>query len=103
MKPRSHPSLRKHPMPSRAIQAAPDALASDAVAEVLELHDDAPDGLATVDEESRREMIATAAYHIAEQRGFQPGHELNDWLAAEAAIDAMLLRALVPRQRSLVT
>jgi hypothetical protein len=31
--------------------------------------------------------VALAAYFIAERRGFEPGHELDDWLAAEAEID----------------
>ena len=31
--------------------------------------------------------IALAAYFIAEKRGFEPGHELEDWLAAEAEIE----------------
>lgn len=31
----------------------------------------------------RREMIATAAYFRAERRGFEPGHELEDWYTAE--------------------
>lgn len=31
-------------------------------------------------------MIATAAYYIAEQRNFEPGHELEDWFAAERQI-----------------
>jgi hypothetical protein len=35
----------------------------------------------------REAMIARAAYFRAEQRGFAPGHELEDWLAAEAEID----------------
>ncbi|HEV8332741.1 MAG TPA: DUF2934 domain-containing protein [Steroidobacteraceae bacterium] len=30
--------------------------------------------------------VALAAYFIAEKRGFEPGHELEDWLAAEAEI-----------------
>jgi hypothetical protein len=30
--------------------------------------------------------ISLAAYFIAEKRGFAPGHELDDWLAAEAQI-----------------
>ena len=30
--------------------------------------------------------IALAAYFIAEKRGFEPGHELDDWLAAEAEL-----------------
>ena len=33
-------------------------------------------------------MIATAAYFCAEQRSFEPGHELEDWLAAEQQIKA---------------
>ncbi|HEY0942614.1 MAG TPA: DUF2934 domain-containing protein [Steroidobacter sp.] len=34
----------------------------------------------------RHEMIATAAYFRAQQRGFEPGHELEDWLAAESEV-----------------
>jgi hypothetical protein len=40
--------------------------------------------------ERRRAMIAEAAYLLAERRGFLPGHELQDWLAAEAEIDLQL-------------
>jgi hypothetical protein len=40
----------------------------------------------------RQAMIATAAYFRAETRGFEPGHELEDWLAAEAEVTN--LRAL---------
>ena len=35
---------------------------------------------------ARRRMIAEAAYYRAQQRGFQPGYELEDWLAAENEI-----------------
>jgi len=35
-------------------------------------------------------MIAEAAYYNAEHRGFKPGGELDDWLAAEEQVDAML-------------
>ena len=34
----------------------------------------------------RHAMIAEAAYYCAERRGFAPGHELEDWLRAEAEI-----------------
>lgn len=44
----------------------------------------------TVSEESRRAMIAEAAYLRAERRGFAPGNEEEDWLAAEAEVDALL-------------
>jgi len=35
-------------------------------------------------------MIQDAAYYRAEKRGFAPGHEHEDWLAAEREIDAWL-------------
>ncbi|HEY8507133.1 MAG TPA: DUF2934 domain-containing protein [Steroidobacteraceae bacterium] len=31
-----------------------------------------------------------AAYFRAERRGFAPGHELDDWLAAEREIDQLI-------------
>jgi hypothetical protein len=34
-------------------------------------------------------MIATAAYFLAEERGFAPGHELEDWLEAERRIKVL--------------
>lgn len=40
--------------------------------------------------EDRYRMIAEAAYYRAEERGFMPGNEIADWLAAEADIDALL-------------
>lgn len=36
----------------------------------------------------RHARIAEAAYRRAEQRGFAPGYELEDWLAAEREVDA---------------
>jgi Protein of unknown function (DUF2934) len=36
---------------------------------------------------SRGALIAELAYFRAMDRGFQPGHELEDWLAAEAEVD----------------
>jgi len=32
--------------------------------------------------------ISEAAYRLAQERGFAPGAELQDWLAAEREIDA---------------
>jgi hypothetical protein len=40
--------------------------------------------------ETRREMIAERAYLRAEKRGFAPGKETEDWLAAEVEIDLLL-------------
>jgi hypothetical protein len=36
----------------------------------------------------RETRIAVAAYRRAESRGFEPGYELDDWLAAEREVDA---------------
>jgi hypothetical protein len=36
---------------------------------------------------SRQERIAEIAYYRALARGFEPGHELEDWLVAEAEIN----------------
>ena len=40
--------------------------------------------------EDRQRLIAENAYFRAEQRGFTPGRELEDWLAAEVEVDQLL-------------
>ena len=45
---------------------------------------------AAVSADDRRAMIAEAAYLRSERRGFAPGHETEDWLAAEIEVDALL-------------
>jgi hypothetical protein len=42
--------------------------------------------IASSEDEWRRATIAEAAYLRAEQRHFEPGHDLEDWLAAESAL-----------------
>jgi hypothetical protein len=44
-------------------------------------------GSVPIDSESRRAMIAERAYYLAEQRRFEPGHELDDWLLAEREVE----------------
>lgn len=39
-----------------------------------------------IDVEALRAMIVEAAYLKAENRGFAPGHEMEDWLEAEKEI-----------------
>ena len=51
----------------------------------------------TVSAERRHSMIARAAYYFSERRGFAPGHELDDWLAAESQIDVAAGRCEAPR------
>jgi hypothetical protein len=40
----------------------------------------------------RHELVSVAAYFRAEARGFAPGHEAEDWLAAEQEINEMIVR-----------
>ena len=44
----------------------------------------------TVTREERHEMVAVAAYFLAERRDFSPGQEVEDWWEAAAVIDQML-------------
>jgi hypothetical protein len=43
-----------------------------------------------IDPQRRRALIAEAAYFRAERRGFAPGYEADDWLAAEVEVDTAL-------------
>ena len=45
---------------------------------------------------AREAMIAEGAYHRSAHRGFEPGHEVDDWLAAESEIDGALARGDLP-------
>jgi hypothetical protein len=44
-------------------------------------------GTASEESLTREQRIALAAYRRAEQRGFAPGGEMEDWLSAEREID----------------
>lgn len=46
------------------------------------------DHVPTADAGTREQRIAVSAYLRAAQRGFAPGHELEDWLAAERELEA---------------
>ena len=35
----------------------------------------------------RCKMISEAAYYLAQHRGFEPGHEMEEWLLAESQIN----------------
>ncbi len=50
--------------------------------------------------EERRKLIEEAAYYRAQQRHFLAGHELDDWLAAEAEVDRRLALAAPDKQRA---
>jgi hypothetical protein len=58
------------------VNPAPAAVVADAVPHATQ----SPFG-------NRQFTIAERAYLRAEQRGFEPGHEIEDWLAAEVETD----------------
>jgi hypothetical protein len=62
------------------VSTNPASLARDSAPPDVEPNRDTP--------EERHQKIAQRAYLRAEQRGFEPGNELNDWLAAEQEVDA---------------
>ena len=51
---------------------------------------------AFIDPDRRHRWTAEAAYFYAQQRGFEPGSELDDWLAAEAQVEAALALGTLP-------
>ena len=53
--------------------------------------------------EQRAALIAEAAFFRAEKRGFAPGHEVEDWLAAESEVDAKLMHAVQSGPRAQIT
>lgn len=44
------------------------------------------DARADISPDELRKLISEAAYYRAKQRGFTPGHEVEDWVQAEAEV-----------------
>ncbi len=49
----------------------------------------------SIDPDVRRQLVAAEAYFRAERRGFAAGNELEDWVAAEMAVDTRLQQSQV--------
>jgi hypothetical protein len=47
-----------------------------------------------ITDDATRKRIAEVAYFRAKERGFSPGYELEDWLAAEAQVRKSAERSL---------
>jgi len=47
-------------------------------------------------------MIAEAAYHLAEKRGFAGDHSLEDWLAAEQQVRHLISAGQAPHRSTVV-
>jgi Protein of unknown function (DUF2934) len=71
----------------KSATAAPELTDSSVIA-VLESKQSLTSVAANIDPDTRRRLVAAEAYFRAERRGFAAGHELEDWVAAEAAVDS---------------
>lgn len=80
----------KGPRPRKRPEKTPQkpAPASDAASSA---EDSGPVCVISMTAIDRDSMISMAAYYRAERRNFEPGRELEDWLAAESEIDALLM------------
>jgi hypothetical protein len=88
---------------ARALKAAQGSSTLNAAQGVAEPQSHVPAFLLAsqpnlADQKAREELIAEAAYLRAASRGFEPGHELEDWLAAEKMVDASMTRELPPKK-----
>lgn len=70
-KSRKKRAVREQPGPAESVQTAPST--------------------SSVADAARQQMISEAAYYRAQRRGFAPGREIDDWLAAEAEITGYFL------------
>jgi DUF2934 family protein len=80
--------------PAGAAAAVPPPNALPAKAPAAKARSRKPKAAATGrshNDEDRQASIARAAYLRSQSRGFQPGFELEDWLAAEAEVDQRLV------------
>jgi hypothetical protein len=71
-------------------KAVASELTGSAVRVVLESTESGSARLTAIDPEDRRQLVAAEAYFLAERRGFAAGNEVEDWVAAEAAVDSRL-------------
>ena len=78
----------------KAATTAPE-LADSAVMAVLESAQSAAARGASIDLDARRQLVAAEAYFLAERRGFEAGHELEDWIAAEEMVESRLQQTRV--------
>jgi hypothetical protein len=80
-------SRGKNTTKQKAATAAPE-LTDGAVMVVLESTQSAAAPGANIDLDARRQLVAAEAYFLAERRGFESGHELEDWIAAEELVES---------------
>jgi hypothetical protein len=80
---------------SNADEAAPETLVPD----IVRTHLTQEPAESQSPEIERARLVAERAYEIAEQRGFAPGAELDDWLQAEREYEAKLREQTRPEDQ----
>ncbi len=76
--------------PRRIKRASRKTAPEDALVETPE--DPAAEETPAFREDARRHaLISEHAYYLAEEREFEPGHELDDWLSAEKEVEQALV------------
>jgi len=86
-----HTTSSRHPHGKSAVPPAAPPAASATPGIIAQMASQISTGR-LVDPEAKWLMIAEAAYYRAEERGFEPGHDLEDWLEAEALIEGSMYR-----------
>jgi len=81
---------RISPVKKTRAKAVASELTGTAVMRVLESTESGTSGLTAIDPEARRRLVAAEAYFLAERRGFAAGNEVEDWVAAEAAVNSRI-------------
>jgi hypothetical protein len=79
----------------RKVATAAAELTDSAAMAVLESVPSEMMASTSMDPDVRRQLVAAEAYFRAERRGFAAGNELDDWVAAEAAVDMRLKQTQV--------
>jgi Protein of unknown function (DUF2934) len=79
----------------RKTATATPELTDGAVMQVLETAQSETAASMSIDPDVRRQLVAAEAYFRAERRGFAAGNELEDWVAAERAVDSRLAQMQV--------
>jgi len=86
---RAHQSAPKRPAATKPEAAAPKKRAPKPVV-----------GKASRGDADRQAMVAMAAYFRAQKRGFAPGHEMEDWFAAEVEVAELAAPAAAKKPRT---
>ena len=79
-------SSKKNPIPVMGIEPSNDSFIESTEDSAEELSVEAMNEFSGESANTQFYRTAERAYYRSEARGFEPGHEMDDWLAAEAEV-----------------